>query len=278
MTMTLLLALLLLATALAMLGYRRSSHALFGAILLLFLAIGCGPLPQLLMTRLQAPYATRPALDWAPSNAIVLLTAGATFAPGGPVEPGFSAFGRITEAVVLYRRCKQAGVRCTLLLSGGDGSGLGVPLATTYAPILRELGVDPSDLVLETRSRDTWQNAVFARPLLQRIGARRVWLVTSAFHMRRAMLYFARAGVAATAVRADYLKALPMRLPATSNFALFDTALHEYAGIAAYRLYEVTGWNSQAIPSWISGPRPLPARTTKPADSAAPEEARPAAG
>jgi uncharacterized SAM-binding protein YcdF (DUF218 family) len=254
MSLFLLFVMLFLATVLAMLGWRRCSHILFGVVLVLFLAIGCGPLPKVLVARLQAPYAARPPLDWAPSNAIVLLTGGAVAAPGEPVEPGMSAFSRIAEATLLYRGCTEAGAKCTVLVTGGDASWVGGPLAPVYAETLRRLGVPSKDLVLETRSLDTWQNALFSRPLLERIGAQRVWLVTSGFHMRRAMLDFADAGIVATAVRSDYLKVLGSAVPKAANFQLMDTVLHEFAGVAAYHLYRMTGRNPHAMPSWHAVP------------------------
>lgn len=290
MSLFLLFVMLFLATVLAMLGWRRCSHVLFGVVLVLFLAIGCGPLPKVLVARLQAPYATRPPLDWAPSNAIVLLTGGAVAAPGEPVEPGMSAFSRITETTLLYRRCIEAGAKCTVLVTGGDAAWVGGPLAPIYAGTLRGLGVPSRDLVLETRSLDTWQNALFSRPLLEKIGAQRVWLVTSAFHMRRAMLDFADAGIAATAVRSDYLKVLGSASPKANNFQMMDTALHEFAGVAAYRVYRMTGRNPHAVPSWHAVPpsvareladpqaRRPGAADARPADKAPSDDRGPPAG
>ncbi|MGP1665254.1 MAG: YdcF family protein, partial [Rhodanobacter sp.] len=145
-----------------------------------------------MLTRLQAPYITRPALDWAPRNAIVLLTGGSTSLPNRAIEPSINAYGRIAEAAMLYNDCRNAGKHCTLLVTGGDPADLGTPLANTYAAVLQRLGIAPADLVLEPHSKNTWQNAQFSRPLLLAIGAQRIWLVSSAFHLRRSMLYFER--------------------------------------------------------------------------------------
>lgn len=128
MTLTLLIALLILACLLGRLKWRRCSRASYGSALLLFLLVGCGPLPALLLSQLQAPYATRPALNWGSRNAIVLLTAGAVRVPEEAVEPGFSAYGRISEAAMLYRQCRQSGASCTVLVTGGDPARLGTPL------------------------------------------------------------------------------------------------------------------------------------------------------
>jgi hypothetical protein len=46
-------------------------------------------------------------------------------------------------------------------------------------------------------------------------------------------------------VRADYLNVVPSWLPAASNFLLTDVALHEYLGVARFRLYDAMGWNGE---------------------------------
>lgn len=242
MTLTLILAALLCAIVLSMLGWRRSSHTVAVVTLLGFFAIGCGLVPGLLLPLLQQPYAIRPPANWAPSNAMVLLTAGGAPA-AGTIEPGSSAFGRIAETVVLYRDCKRAGARCTVLVTGGDAAKLDEPLSVTYARTLLQLGVPASDQVLETRSMNTWQNAKFSLPLLRSIGAQRVWLVTSGTHMRRGMLCFKHFGIDATPMRADYAYAVWSKLPIGANVALTDVALHEFLGVAAYHFYATTGWN-----------------------------------
>lgn len=237
MTASLLLVVFACAWIAGRMGCRRL-RAVGGALVLLSVfAIGCGPLPSALLQPWQAPYARRPPLDWAASNAIVLLTANANNPPGGVPEPGSTGYARVVEAVSLYHACRQAGARCTVLVSGGDTMGVGLSLAQVYGQALRRLGVPDADLVLESRSRTTWQNADFARAPLARIGAQRVWLVSSALHLRRAMFAFRHFGIVATPVRADYLRSAWSWLPSAWNFHVADLALHEYAGMALYRWY-----------------------------------------
>ena len=246
-----LFSLIVVLTLLACLAFWRRWRRLAGtfavlAALLLVLA-GSGVLPRLLLQQLQAPYAQRPALAWAPHNAIVLLTGGSIHVPHDDVEPGISAYGRITEAAVLYHACHQAGAGCTLLVSGGDPQHRGTTLAVSYARVLRGLGVPDEDLVLEPRSNNTWQNAQFSRPLLSRFDAPKVWLVSSAWHLRRSVLYFDHFGIAATPVRADYLHAELDSLPSAQNIVLTDVALHEYLGVLRYHIYNAMGWNAPAM-------------------------------
>lgn len=245
MTMGALLILLLLAWFADWRRWRRSRRALQALALGFFVLVGCGVVPKWLLTSLQAPYATRPALAWAPHNVIVLLTGSITWVPHAGEEPGVRAFGRIAQAATLYRDCKRSGAVCTLLVSGGDPDDYGTSLAAIYGAALQRLGVAPADLLLESNSRNTWQNAQFVQPMVQAIGPARVWLVTSAFHLRRAVLYFARAGIPVVPVRADYQDVAPSWLPSASQFVLTDLAVHEYLGIAAYRLYDAMGWDDR---------------------------------
>lgn len=241
MTIPLLIALLVCAWLAGRLGWRRLQQAGFVLALLAVLAIGCGLVPKVLLRLWQSPYVQRPALDWAPSNAIVLLTGGVAYPPGGPLEPGHTAYSRIAEAVALYRSCRAAGARCTVLVSGGDALDTGEPLSVTYARTLVQLGVPAADQVLETRSHTTWQNAQFARAPLGRIGADRVWLVTSALHLRRAVFAFRRFGLEVTPVRADYLPGVWSVLPTSYNVFVTDAALHECLGMVLYRWYAWRG-------------------------------------
>jgi len=247
MTLDALLILILLAIVLALLKWRRCSRALLALAVILLLAAGCGPLPTWMLTRLQSDVAVDAPIAWGQRNAIVLLGAGTVqVANGGPVEASLFAYGRISKTAALYRACRQSGNACKVEVSGGDARGLGQSEAAIYADDLQRLGVDATDLLLEPRSMNTWQNAQFSGPLLKSWGADRVLLVSSGFHLRRGMLYFTHFGIQATPVRADYVDGVWSWWPQSYNLTMADLALHEYAGIARYRFYNAMGWNVQA--------------------------------
>ncbi|WEN13933.1 YdcF family protein [Rhodanobacter sp. AS-Z3] len=247
MTFNTLLILLLLASVLGWLHWRRCSRVLFGLALLIGLATGCGPLPIWLLSHLQSEVAVPAPVVWGQHNVIVLLGAGTVRVIGtGAVEASFFAYGRISKTAMLYHACRQAERDCKVEVSGGDARGLGQSEAAIYAGDLQRLGVDPADLLLEPRSLNTWQNAQFSGPLLKAYGADRVLLVSSGFHLRRGELYFSHFGIHAPPVRADYVSGIASWLPLSYNFTMADMALHEYAGIARYHWYNAMGWNVQA--------------------------------
>ena len=247
MTMNVLLILIVLAVVLALLRWRRCSRVLLGLAVAWSLVVGCGWLPNLLLTRLQSAYTADAPIAWGQHNVIVLLGAGTVRVAGtGSVEASLFAYGRIDKAAALYHACRQAERECKVEVSGGDARGLGQSEAAVYAENLRQLGVDPADLLLEPRSMNTWQNAQFSGPLLKAAGADRVLLVSSGFHLRRGMLYFTHFGIHATPVRADYVSGIASWKPLSYNFTMADMALHEYVGIARYHWYNAMGWNVQA--------------------------------
>ncbi len=146
---------------------------------------------------------------------------------------------RFVEAAVLARRYPQArivvtGVTGALLLAGeGD--------ADTAPRLLAALGVEPERLILENRSRNTYENAVFTRALVSPQPGETWLLVTSAFHMPRAVGVFRRAGFPVEAYPVDWrtrgeADALRGFARAAEGLARTDQALREWVGLAAYRL------------------------------------------
>lgn len=254
MVLAMLSGLLVVSVLLAWRGHRRWAVGVSGAALGLCLLAACGPLPRWLLARLQPPRVTAPANGWAARNAIVLLGVGTELpAHGGTPQPSMLAYGRIVKAAELYRDCKVAGRQCLLLVSGGDSQQHHVAEATVYGAVLRRLGIPAQDLALETRSRNTWQNAQFSRPLLQAYAPQKVFLVTSGFHLRRSLLYFAHFGIHPVPVSGGELHARMSWWPLSWNVAVCDIALHEYAGMARYHEYRLMGWNAPLLPALTTG-------------------------
>jgi uncharacterized SAM-binding protein YcdF (DUF218 family) len=227
-------------------GWRRTAAAIAGAVLLLALAIGCGPVAGLLLRGLEPGYAAQPDGSWGRRSAIILLGGGLERADSGAVETSPLVYGRLVKALELYVACRQQQGECYILASGGDPHRQGVSEAAVYGAELQRLGVPAADLVLEQKSFNTWQNAQFSAPLLAARPAEHLFLVTSGVHLRRAALYFGHFGVHATPVRADYVNAVLSPVPLAYNFLVADLALHEHLGILQYHLYQRLGLNRQA--------------------------------
>ena len=112
-----------------------------------------------------------------------------------------TASDRLTEACILYKtgRIKK------IIISGGAVYND----RPTEAPFLQtkmiELGVPASDIIIEQRSRTTFENATFTRRIVDSMHLSGPFvLVTSAFHLPRAQRVFAKAGFVVIGFPSDY--------------------------------------------------------------------------
>lgn len=178
-----------------------------GGVLLLWIAA----MPwtaQALLRGLEAPYPPRPATTCGgatqPVDAIVVL--GGAIAPQligdtrGRLHRGSD---RLREAALLF----HAGCAPRLLASAGGGiepPAMAREADATRA-LLAELGIPLSALIVEDQSRTTAENAHYsARALGTGEHRPRILLVTSAWHLRRAVPLFEREGFEVLPVGADY--------------------------------------------------------------------------
>ena len=116
------------------------------------------------------------------------------------------------------------------------------PEALAAARLLADFGVSGDRVILDQRSRNTEENALFAKELAAPEAGETWLLVTSAFHMPRAVGLFRRAGFDVVPWPTDYLATgaegfgLKPDQPA-ENAAVATTALREWTGLLAYSLF-----------------------------------------
>jgi uncharacterized SAM-binding protein YcdF (DUF218 family) len=182
-----------------------------------------------------APLNTRPA----DVQAIVVLSSEMRGPDGVRLEAelGEESIYRCLHAVRLYR----AGPPCPVLLSGGkcDTSIPGPTLAELMHDFLRKLGVAEGDLIVEDRSRTTYENAVESAKLLRERGIERIVVVSDAMDLLRADLCFRKQGfepvLAGTNHRAARWRWRVFNfLPSASAAKGVERATHEWLGIAWY--------------------------------------------
>jgi uncharacterized SAM-binding protein YcdF (DUF218 family) len=233
---------LLLATIVAAALSRRFSSARKIAISTgcLLLIIGILPIGVALIRPLEDRFPRPPADLAAPAGVIVL---------GGAIDGDISqargiatlgeGAGRVTEAVILARRYPAA----RIVYSGGRAAlvGSGPAEAVVGKALLVQLGVDPARIEIETRSRDTDENARFTREIASPKAGETWVLVTSAFHMPRAVGAFRRAGFTVVADPVDYRSAgdsqdWRLNRELVAGLGDFGTAVHEWVGLIVYRL------------------------------------------
>lgn len=170
------------------------------------------------------------------AGAIVVLGAGTYFsAPeyGSDTVAG-QALERLRYAAELHRKTGTP-----ILVSGGHPGGDYAPEAVSMKSVL-EYDFHVPVAWTESKSRDTLENARYSFKILDQAGIHTVYLVTSAWHMRRAAMAFRSAGFtvipAPTAfVTRDRLTILDF-LPSTLGLLKSRVFFHEVLGILWYRL------------------------------------------
>lgn len=195
-----------------------------------------------LRASLERQVSQRSAADYPEVAAIVALGGGVQGSVAGWRNgPDLSsAADRIWFAAQLY----HAGRAPLVILVGGTAvdSGSTEPEAQAMAAFIEALGVPASALLLETRSRNTWENAVYSKKLLDERHIRKVLLVTSAMHMPRAIALFEKQRIAIIPAPTDFEATPPegswlLRwLPDAGALAGSTRALKEYLGLWVYRM------------------------------------------
>ncbi|MBI3637882.1 MAG: YdcF family protein [Candidatus Rokubacteria bacterium] len=177
------------------------------------------PLPWLVARPLRVEMAPGPA------DAIVVFA-------GGVGESGHGGQGyqdRVEKAVELYR----AGFARHLVFS--TGWTYTFHEADLMKALALSLGIPADAIVLEKRAGSTYENVVFSAEILRSRGWKRALVVSSPYHMRRAMLTLHR--------NAPDIEAIPV--PARSQFfghgmgaewEQIRAIVHEYLGLALYRV------------------------------------------
>jgi uncharacterized SAM-binding protein YcdF (DUF218 family) len=166
-------------------------------------------------------------------RAIVVLAAGRyRKAPeyGGRTTVGIDTLVRLRYAARLFRES-----HLPILTSGGAPLG-GPPAAVLMRKVLRRDFKTPVKWV-EDRSQTTAQNARYSASILLPLGFREVFLVTQAWHMRRAVLLFRQAGFTVVPAPTDFVtksrrsRTILSYLPSAHAIALSAKVVHEWVGV-----------------------------------------------
>jgi uncharacterized SAM-binding protein YcdF (DUF218 family) len=146
------------------------------------------------------------------------------------------AMARLVSAYALARQYPGAKV----VFSGGSGELSDQTFSESVAArdILLALGLSPSRLILEGKSRNTWENLSFSKKLVQPKPGESWVLATSAFHMPRAMGIAKKVGWPMLPWPTDYRTTRETRYhfgDVIGNLEMTDMAVREYIGLLSYR-------------------------------------------
>jgi uncharacterized SAM-binding protein YcdF (DUF218 family) len=229
--------------------WRRIGAWLAGISIVLLLTAGFLPVGKLLIHSLESRFPKWDRSRGAPDGVIVL---------GGAIIPELSSehsepvlnddAGRIVALAKLAHDYPNA----RIVYSGGEGALIasGHSEAQFLTPLLKSLNLSPERVLLESRSRNTAENATFTKEMVKPKSGERWLLVTSAWHIPRAIGCFRRIGFS--------VEAYPVAWRSGSKFEFwprkylsggleeFDLGVHEWMGLIAYWL---SGRTSALFPS-----------------------------
>jgi uncharacterized SAM-binding protein YcdF (DUF218 family) len=215
----------------------RSRKAQLAALIaaLALLVVAFSPLSNWLLLPLESRFPQWQSGSQLPPDGIIVL--------GGAVDV------RISEARHYPLKLNDAGERITALVQlahrfpsarlAFTGTGEPVSEAQEVAEKISGLDVDPTRLILETQARNTFENAQFSAKLLAPRPGERWILITSAWHMPRAIGCFRKVGFLVDAYPVDFRTAdsSDLTIPFGSGvdgLRQMDFAAKEWIGLLAY--------------------------------------------
>ncbi len=232
---------------------RRKLQTALIVLSIAVLWLGGSPwISALTLRSLEWRYLPPDPMPWA--EAIVVLGGGTDPAeyPRSTTEINGSG-DRVLYGALLYKEGKAP----LVLLSGGSITFLGKHPSTPaeqMAEIMTWIGVPEDAMVLQPKSQNTYEDALYCAEILKERGIKRIILVTSAFHMPRAVGLFEHQGFMVipaptdykitgqgwdNLVHADFQGMIISLLPDVNDMSLTAVAIKEYIGIAVYSL---RGW------------------------------------
>ena len=222
------------------------SRCLLGLALFSLAAVALLPVTQWLISPLEQrfPLPRMPAKI----DGIIVLGGAVDADPSGNAEqPTLNgAAGRLTSFVALARRYPDA----QLIYSGGSGllRNQQTREADLVKPMLQALGIDSSRVIYERESRNTWENALYSKKLANPQPGQTWLLVTSAWHMPRAVGCFRQVGWTVLPYPVNYLGNGPSwaNLMTIEELHSIGLAEKEWIGLLVYRL---TGRSDALFPA-----------------------------
>lgn len=229
---------------------RKLARFLVGTSFVGILVLGLSPAANLLILPLEERFPV--PKDLPPVDGIIVLggSIDTIVTSARPTAALTSSAERLTAVAALARRHPDA----RIVHSGGEGliMSSGTSEADGAGPLLESFGIAPERIELEDASRNTWENAVLTKKLIDPKPGETWLLVTSAYHMPRSMGVFRAAGWdGVIAYPVDYRTRgwedkIRGFAGVSEGLRRFDIAFREWIGLVAYWL---TGRNSDLFPA-----------------------------
>jgi len=218
-------------------------------IVFCMLIIAFMPLGNLLLYPLETRFETNPVIPKHIDGIIVL---------GGAAEPKKSRvwnqiqLNEAAERYSMFQYLAKQYPEAKLIFTGGTGYLLNqadkeAEVAKSY---FHKLGMDTSRIVFERESRNTYENGVYSKKIVQPKSTENWILITTAWHMPRSVGIFCNLGWAVIPYPVDhstyYEENLLIDFDLNKNLKGLSIAIKEWIGLTVYYL---TGKTTNLLPN-----------------------------
>lgn len=151
------------------------------------------------------------------------------------------AASRLSQTIDLYHQGKIK----KIVLSGGNGNLLGNQEneAINTAAYLKRIGIPEGDIIIDEKSRNTYENFKYSKELLKTgTNSVNILVITSAFHIPRSRLIARKAGLSCDFFPTDFyyedweLTPTKTILPDVDRMRMWHLFIKEWFGLVAYKL------------------------------------------
>ncbi len=188
------------------------------------------PVTDFLLMALEEKYRVLPVANINMADKIVLLLGGRE-----------SNVLRGNEALRIWHLAEK---ETKIIISGTDPLIANSEEASAVRNFFIYRGVDPEDIIIEGKSKNTRQNVTNVKKIVEE---NHFFLVTSAYHMDRSLREFERLGANPIPAPTDFKRKRVISyglldfIPNAQNLRNADLAFHEHIGIIYYRLVYLFG-------------------------------------
>lgn len=207
------------------------------SIAALLWTVSIGPFADFVMSGLESGL----AIPDQPKGDVVIVLGGSVYGASpdlsGTGAPGPDTVQRMVTGARLQRR-----LGVPIIISGGKVYKTSASIANATKRFLIDLGIPSQAVILENRSRDTYENALYCKAICDQKGFTRPVLVTSGYHIKRAMLSFKKVGLnplpfpCAVTTWPNKQYGWHSYLPKAEALATTSAALHEWIGLLYYKM------------------------------------------
>ena len=210
---------------------RKYLRIFFISVTVIYYLIASGVIANLLLKPL--PFYSTNISQCSDTKGIILLGGGIS-KTADSLEPSLSAYDRIMKTSEVYHK-----YHLPIIISGGITNGVTQSEASVYARSLEQLGVNKSDITLEEKSINTYQNAKFVK-LIIGDNKNKYCLITDSVHLVRSKMYFENFNVYIVGLASSEISPDMKLMPKAYNIYVTQRILNEYFGIV--KAYLQTGF------------------------------------